>query len=628
MINRLPLSMGNILFLVLVITGLSICSFYNFLLFHNLAELFSIVIAFSIFMLAWNTSHLQKNQYLLFLGIAYLFVGLLDLAHALTYKGMMIFPGNDPDTATQLWIIARYTESISLFIAPVFLNRKLRPVLTLSIYALITSALFWSIQLDYFPVCFDKNAGLTSFKITSEYIISTILVGALFMLYKNRERLGPKIYTLLAFSILMGIGSELAFTFYISVYGLSNILGHLLKFLSFYLIYKALVETGLKEPFTLLFHDVTNRERKYRSLFANMKNGFAYSDIILNKNNIPIDFTFVEINDAFEKITGLRRQEVIGKNVTKVIPDITKSNFDWIGELGKVAMGGSSLHTDQYSYVFRKWYSLSAYSLEKGSFAVVFEDITDRKMVEIYREQYLKQLNSLTHELERSNEDLQQFANIVSHDLLEPLRTVSSFVQLLRRRYQEKLDNKADKYINFIVDGTEHMAKLLNDMLSFARLGGGTLNLQPIELQSIVQAVLANMKKTIESKQAEIVYTDLPEIIADKTQMSQLFQNLISNALKFCDNSKPVIHISAKNQQHEWVICIKDNGIGIKEKDLKRTFLIFQRLHRREEYEGTGIGLALCKKIIERHGGRIWVESTPGTGSAFFFSIPKHIGGE
>ncbi|MDH3392308.1 MAG: PAS domain-containing protein, partial [Desulfobulbaceae bacterium] len=503
--NKLPITVGNILILTLVMIGLYICSLYNFLLFHILVEIFSIIIAFGIFIVAWNSRHLQKNQYLLFLGIAFFFVGFLDLFHTLAYKGMMVFPHHDDaNTPTQLWIIARYTESLSLLIAPFFLSRKMNPLQVIAMYSVITVLLLWSLYFHIFPVCFVEGEGLTHFKKTSEYVISVILVGAFVMLYVNRDRFSRSIFYMLTASIILTIGSELAFTFYISVYGISNIVGHFLKFISFYLIYKALVETGLKEPYEFLFRDLTENEKKYRTLFTNMLNGFAYHKIILDGNNLPVDYKFMEVNDAFEKMTELRRQDIIEQKVTDVIPGIKDSSFDWIGEFGKVALSGTTLHAEQYFDVTGRWYSLSAYSPEEGYFAVVFEDITDRKQAELNREEYLKQRNSLMVELERSNQDLQQFANIVSHDLLEPLRTVSSFVQLFDRRYKGKLDDKADTYINFIVEGTDHMYRLLNDLLAFARLGGGQLNLQPLELRSVLNKVLKSLGKSIEKNQAEI----------------------------------------------------------------------------------------------------------------------------
>lgn len=638
MSNRIPLTTGNFIAIFITLAVLYICTLYDFLLFHTLAELFSIVIAFGIFLVAWNTRKLQKNRYLLFLGIAYFFVGLVDLAHTTTYKGLMIldlthasqaegitvFQAQDSNPPTQLWIIARYTESISLLIAPLFLERKFKPATVFGLYAGITLFLLWSVLADIFPQCYVEGVGLTPFKKISEYIISIILVGAYIMIYLKKDRFSPGIFKLLTVSILLTIGAELAFTFYVSVYGISNIVGHFLKFISFYLVYKALVETGLKEPYALLFRDLSESEKKYRSLFANMLNGFAFHKVIVDVNGKPVDLVFLEVNEAFEKMLGLTKKDIHGKKATQVFQGIEKSSYDFITEFGMVGMTGNTLYTEQYFEITERWYSFSVYSPERGFVAVVFEDITDRKDAEHEKEEHLREVNILMNELERSNQDLQQFANIISHDLTEPLRSVANFTQLLNKRYKGKLDDKADTFIQFIVDGTKRMQKMLTDLLAFARIGGGELQLQPLELRSVLNKALTNLRDSIDRKQAEIdCPQQLPQIMGDETQLVQLFQNLIGNGLKFCNKDKPVICISAAADDNEWIVCVRDNGIGIDPADCQRIFLVFQRLHLQDDFEGTGIGLAQCKKIVERHGGKIWVDSTPGEGSSFYFSIPQ-----
>lgn len=617
-----PLSGSNILGLSLVLGLLYLSTLYNFLLFHTLAELFSIVIAFGIFIVAWNTRQLHDNRYFLFLGIAYLFIGFLDLAHTRTYKGMMVFQVQDPNTPTQLWVIARYIESISLLVAPLFFRRRMNPLSVFALYTLVTGLLLWSIHADLFPVCFVEGHGITPFKKFSEYAICAILVGAYFMLRMHRNRFSPVIFKLLSASIVLTIFSELAFTFYVGVYDISNIIGHLFKFVSFYLIYKAVVETGLREPYQLLFRELKESEKKYRKLFANMMNGFAYHRAVLDENGHPVDHVFLEVNGAFEKMLGLKGREVIGMKVTEVFPGIQKDRYDWISEFGKVAINGETLNMERYFPITRQWYSFSVYSPEPGFSAAVFADITQRKQAELEKEKNLKRVGSLMAELERSNEELQQFANIVSHDLREPLRTVANFVRLLENRYGETLDDRARTFIRFAVDGTERMNVLLNDLLGFARLGGGRLQLQPVELNSVLDMVVQNLAETIAERKAEVSWRNLPVVAADSTQMLQLFQNLVANALKFNEREKPFVEIAAEKGDKEYVISIRDNGIGIAPENLERIFFIFQRLHGREEYSGTGVGLALCKKIIERHGGGIWAESTPGEGSRFYFTLP------
>ncbi len=233
-----------------------------------------------------------------------------------------------------------------------------------------------------------------------------------------------------------------------------------------------------------------------------------------------------------------------------------------------------------------------------------------------------RELAERTSELERSNEELEQFAYIASHDLQEPLRMISSYTQLLAKRYKDKLDEDATEFINYAVDGANRMQVLINDLLSYSRVGTKGDEFSHVDLNGVLEAVKANLKGVIEESGAVIKYSKLPTVRADKSQMTQLFQNLIGNAIKFRrEGVKAEIEISAKKEGNLFRFVVKDNGIGIDKKYLDRIFVIFQRLHTKEEFPGTGIGLAICKKIVERHGGEISVESAEGKGSDFIFTL-------
>ena len=244
-----------------------------------------------------------------------------------------------------------------------------------------------------------------------------------------------------------------------------------------------------------------------------------------------------------------------------------------------------------------------------------------REMVE--RKRMEEQLQSTLVDLERSNSELEQFAYVASHDLQEPLRMVSSYTQLLAQRFEGQLDDKAKKFINYAVDGAVRMQQLINDLLAYSRVNTQGKPAEMIDSHSILGDALRNLSAAIEENRAIVMNDDLPVVRADATQLSQLFQNLIGNAIKFRGVSFPCIRISACDLGSEWCFSVKDNGIGIEAQYADKVFVIFQRLHTRQEYRGTGIGLAICKRIVERHGGRIWFESEPGKGTTFYFALPK-----
>ncbi|MTI84438.1 MAG: GHKL domain-containing protein [Firmicutes bacterium] len=245
---------------------------------------------------------------------------------------------------------------------------------------------------------------------------------------------------------------------------------------------------------------------------------------------------------------------------------------------------------------------------------VICRDITQYKQSEA-------KLKKMIDELSYSNRELEQFAYVASHDLQEPLRMVASFAQLLSKRYSGQLDSDADEFIDYIVDGATRMQSLINALLEFSRVGTRGKEFAPTDMQAVVEEVIKNLKISVQETKAQITYGELPKIMADTSQLIQLFQNLVANAIKFHGDAPPKIHIEAYCQDKQWVISICDNGIGIEEEHLDRVFQIFQRLHKRDQYDGTGIGLAICKKIVERHGGQIWVDSAPKIGSTFYFSI-------
>jgi light-regulated signal transduction histidine kinase (bacteriophytochrome) len=233
-------------------------------------------------------------------------------------------------------------------------------------------------------------------------------------------------------------------------------------------------------------------------------------------------------------------------------------------------------------------------------------------------------LHQTSQVLSRSNQDLEQFAYVASHDLQEPLRMVGGYLQLLEQRYKGQLDEKADKYIAYAVDGAARMSGLIRDLLAYSRVNSRGEELRSVDSQKALDSALRNLAVSIRESAAEITHDPLPTVRADTMQLTQIFQNLLGNAIKFrAADRPPRIHIAVREEEGKWLFSVKDNGIGFEQQYEEKIFMIFQRLHGRGHYPGTGIGLAICKRIVERHGGKIWATSTPDEGTTFYFSLPQ-----
>jgi PAS domain S-box-containing protein len=327
----------------------------------------------------------------------------------------------------------------------------------------------------------------------------------------------------------------------------------------------------------------------------------------------------LSVNQEGVRLLGFNKRDILNKNIRDLLEARSRDEFaaylDTIQKY-RVAKGFLRIRNAAGDYRILEYHNtLRTEGVVSPVVRAIAHDVTEGKGVE-------KALKKKTEELARSNEDLEQFAYVASHDLQEPLRTVTSYVQLLARRYEGKLDSDADEFIRFAAGGAVRMWKLINDLLSYSRVGTQGKELSPTDSQEVLTQSVDDLKVAIEETGALVTHDPLPMVMADRPQLGQLFQNLIGNAVKFRSNAPPRIHISASRNGSGWTFSVKDNGIGIAAEYAERIFVIFQRLHSRQEYAGTGIGLAICKKIVERHGGRIWVESEVGKGATFRFILP------
>jgi len=373
-----------------------------------------------------------------------------------------------------------------------------------------------------------------------------------------------------------------------------------------------------------VYHDITAQrdaeeklresEERYRQTFELAASGIAH---------VGLDGRFLRVNRSLCEILGYTEAELVGRSVKEVShpedKDVTDRERARVheGEIDSVRFEKRYLRKDGSTVWVELAVALARDPHGHPQYEIaIFDDISERKRAE-------EALKAAHEELKRSNAELEQFAYVASHDLQEPLRMVSSYTQLVMRRYGERLDGDAKEFMNYVVDGAARMKQLIEDLLAYSRVGTKGKEFKPVALEGALKRAVTNLRAAIEESGAAVTHDALPTVKADESQLAQLFQNLMGNALKFKGPQKPHVHVSCSEKGDEFEFHVKDNGIGIEPQYFERIFMLFQRLHTKGDYPGTGIGLAICKKVVERHGGRIWVESRPGEGSSFNFTLPK-----
>ncbi len=363
-------------------------------------------------------------------------------------------------------------------------------------------------------------------------------------------------------------------------------------------------------------------EEKLRSLFSNMSEGFAYHRILLNARGKPCDYIFLEVNNAFERLTGLKGKNIVGKRVTEVLQGIEKDPADWIGSYGRVAMTGKPAHFERYAEVLGKWYSVSAFSPHKGYFALTFSDITERKLAEQEILRLNEELKQHVIHLEAANKELESFSYSASHDLRAPLRSINGFSQQIFEDCFDKLDKESKDAFQRIRAASRRMDLLIDALLNLSRLSRSEVVYGKVDLSATAQDIVGNLRKANPEREVEVVIAEGLIDEGDERLLYLLLQNLLGNAWKFTGRrDDAVIEFGVNSAGGTGAYFVRDNGPGFNMAYADRLFRPFQRLHAPSDFPGPGIGLATVQRIVNRHGGRVWAEGELEKGATFYFTL-------
>lgn len=587
----------------LFIIGLSLISIRNYLLFHTIVELAGIAVAFCIFFIVWNTRRIITNTYFLIVGISLFFTGSIDLFHTLAYKGMGVFPWAGPDLPTQLWIAARLFQSGAFLIAALMIERSITRDRRYDIGIIITVCSFvWAIMmssiflLHNFPSCFVEGRGLTGFKVASEYGISALFILSIILLYRNRHKFYPEVWWFLAGTQVFLIFGELAFTSYISVYGFTNMLGHLFRLISVYLLYRAIVVVSLSQPYHLLFRELKKNEdalveseNRYRSLFEHMIEGNALHEIIYDNKQQAVDYRILAVNPGYEKILHLKHEEVVGKLSTDAY-HVLKPPY--LERYARVEQTGIAESFEAFFPKYNSYFAVSVYSPKKGQFATVFSDISERRRTE--------------EALVKTNKKLNLLSSITRHDIGNQLQVLFGYLEMVR-------ELESDPTLRTYLEKAEFSAHNIKRQIAFTRDYQNIGIMSPI-WQDIGMVILKASKKIdISPIQLSIEITGV-EVYADPL-MEKVFYNLIDNAKRYGEKIT-MVRFSDQEENGVYSVICEDDGTGIPDEFKVKIF-------NREYYKHTGFGLYLSREILDITNLTIRECGTEGEGARFEITVPE-----
>ena len=622
---------------------LIVVSFYNYLLFHTLAEAFSIVIGVLMCLTAWQTHAFSRNHFLMYLANGYFWVALLDLVHTLIYKGMHIYPMAEANPATQFWIATRCFEALLLLSAPLFLTRGVGRHGSFLAFGALAAMLYALIMSGSFPDAYIEGQGLTSFKVASEYLVITLLAAAFFHIWHRRHLLEAETVSLMGMAILLTIGSELAFTFYINVYDFSNLAGHIFKLFSFWLIFIAIVRINLIRPYTLLQDEVRRRrdaeealrrgneelERRVMERTASLRK----SEQLLEATGQTAKVGGWELDAETDTLHWTRQTFRIHDLPDGRQPPLDEAlNFYPPEEREKVseAVRRAIEFGEPYDLVVRfvtakgnrLWTRAICRPVRKDGKTVklvgAFQDITELKQTE-------EALMQAKVAAETANRAKSTFLANMSHELRTPLNAIIGFAQILR--YSPLMPEEYKELVQNIHKGGRYLLTLINDILDLAKVEAGRIELFPeqVTVETFFQEVVAMFRFRAEQKGVAFDYqaeAPLPySIHIDPNRLRQVVINLLGNAVKFTKQGH--VSLSVDYSDARLHIRVTDTGPGIAPEQHEEIFKPFSQTgDKQSQLQGTGLGLSITRKIVELMGGGIRLDSCPCEGSCFYVEIP------
>jgi signal transduction histidine kinase len=572
----------------------------SFLLFHTIAELSAIIISVGIFLVGWNSKAYLKTSFFLIIGVSFLFVGIIDLIHTLAYTGMNIFIGFTSNLPTSLWIVARYWQAISFLLALILYKKNIDIN-----YLIIFSIIFLIILIELifqglFPVCYiEEYQQLTPFKIISEYIIDSIFVISLIWMYMRRKEFDTKISTYIIISIISMIISELAFTIYTDVYGIANLIGHLFKIIAFYHMYKAIIKTGIKEPYNLLFRKLKLSEEELKIRAERLEDMASFP--LENPNPV------LRVNQALIMSANKASQEIFNTEEGNLIPKTLQHYIDECFSTSKNMETEIKIGDAVYNFYFM-------FIEAKGYVNIYGLNITERI---------------------KAKQRLERFVATVSHELRNPISVLVTSTDFLDSHSEELTADIIEKLKEGMKKNIYLLKDLVDDILMLSRIDERkiTLDLSEVKPLEIIEEILLLMEPIGNQKNMTFKVNVDPNltIYGDSKRLDQIFRIFIDNAIKYSAKNSMVMieavdlyHGHLNKQNIDGVLfTVEDTGIGIAKDDLPNLFKRFFRSDKVSDIPGTGLGLSIAKELIDLHGGSVDVESELMKGTKFSIFLPK-----